>query len=343
MHFNDRRSLYVLLLIPWPIAVFSLSQASYHHYSVILSAISVAIGAVIVIYYQKKIASIIESEIESELKKRPAIKEPEAGDSNKSKRNGEFDKGFKIISIIYAAVAGLAITQAMDDFSNAECGLLVEYDSDGNIAYHKVSNDTRTITESAPCFEKVTSLEQLPYLLTNDHILLVMSFFIIGTAFYHCGILFLYPQTVKFVGDQNPKLATTNCLILFAESVFLFFAATSADAIERFSLWIIMLLVFDTGWCLLNFLYEDKPELKERRLRAKKQLNALFAGWAHIEGLLLMFFVVTSIFMTSQGTNIEDGTWIHVTLLLVSMGAIVAIYQIGWEWFWNKFQTEDER
>jgi len=332
MHFkvqnkNDKRSLYVLLLIPWPIAVFSLSQAFYHYYSVILSAISVGIGAVIVIYYQKKIGSIIDDEIQSELKNKSSIKESEADDSNKSKRNSGFVQGFKIISIIYAAVAGLAITQAMNDFSSTECGL----------------PDTRTITESVPCFEKVTSLEQLPYLLTNDHMLLLVSFFIIGTAFYHCGILFLYPRTVKFVGDQNPKLATANCLILFAESVFLFFAATSADAIERFSLWIILLLSFDTAWCLLNFLYKDKPELIERRLRAKKQLNALFAGWADIEGLLLMFFVVTSIFITFQGTNIEEGSWIHVTLLLVSMVAIVAIYQIGWEWFWTKFQTEDER
>lgn len=202
-----------------------------------------------------------------------------------------------------------------------------------------------TITKRTPCFDKVTSLQQLPELLSNDQMLLVISFFIIGTAFYHCGIMFLNPKTMVLIGEGSNKLITVNCLILFAESATLFFASTSSDSIEKFSLWIILLLFLDISWGLLNFFHKDNDEILSRERKDKKRLNALYLGWAHLDGILLMFFITTLIFLTSAGGNpvtvIEDGTWIHVVLLLVSASVIITIYEIGWPWFWAKFKVVD--
>jgi hypothetical protein len=249
----------------------------------------------------------------------------------KSKNNevNSFVEGFAIIVIVFGAIAGLALTQAMIDFSDQCINEKAVY--------------VYTITKRTPCFDKVTSLQQLPELLSNDQMLLVISFFIIGTSFYHCGIMFLNPKTMVLVGEGDNKLITVNCLILFAESVTLFFAATSSDSIEKFSLWIILLLFLDISWGLLNFFHKDSDEILSREKKDKKRLNALYIGWAHLDGILLMFFITTLIFLTSAGgkpvTAIEDGTWIHVVLLLVSASVIITIYEIGWPWFWAKFKT----
>lgn len=363
---SPKVGLYVSLFAPWPIAIYSIFAAFTTKYSILISALAVIIGTILVIYYRKKIASVIKDEVNNEYenaKKNLSSIKSDSANSSKNKTKFKFGQEFRIISVIYGIVAGIAITQAMMGFSETTCPYVGYEFEDDNTAYHKILTDIGTKTKSSPCFEDVTSLAQLPYLISNDHMMLVISFFILGTCFYHCAILFLYPKTVKFVGDQNTKLAITNCLILFTESVFLFFAATSADAIERFSLWIIMLLIFDTGWCILNFLYKDKPidlasikikkeekteeekgKLYKILVGEKKRLNALYLGWAHIEGLFLVFFVVTSILLTYQGDKIDDYeiSLIHVTLLSMSVIAVVAIYQIGWDWFWTKYKLEDQ-
>ena len=327
--FQDKKiryRLYAYLLIPWPIAGYAVFASFSNQYSILLSAIAVIIEIILVLDYRKKIGKIIEKELSD----KDAIPTQYYSDTKKAKKR-KLVQGFAIIVIVYGAIAGLALTQAMIDFSD-QCI------NEEGVYVH-------TITKRTPCFDKVTSLQQLPELISNDQMLLVMSFFIIGTAFYHCGIMFLYPPTMEFIGEQSNKLITANSLILFAESATLFFAATSSDSIEKFSLWIIILLFLDVSWGLLNFFYKDKPETSEYRLRAKKQLNALYLGWAHLEGIMLMFFITTSIFLTSANgkpvTEVVDGTWIHVVLLLVSIIVIITIYEIGWEWFWAKFKTDE--
>ena len=353
--------LYAYMLIPWPIAGYAIFAAFSNQYSILLSAIAVIVAIILVLYYRKKIKNIIESEIQEEIEEEieevineeveetidevieevieETPKELKSKDSTPKKYYSNYvvDKkhivqGFAIIVIVYGAIAGLALTQAMIDFSD-QCG------NEENASKYN------TITKRTPCFDEVTSPQQLPELISNDQMLLVMNFFIIGTAFYHCGIMFLYPQTLAFIGDKNTKLTTANCLLIFTESVILFFAATSSDSIEKFSLWIIILLFLDTSWCLLNFFYKDKHEIVAYRIRLKKQLNALYLGWAHLEGLMLMFFITTLIFLTSTDgnsvTEVKDGTWIHIILLLVSAIVIIAIYEIGWEWFWAKFKAGD--
>ncbi|MBM3910126.1 MAG: hypothetical protein FJ356_00580 [Thaumarchaeota archaeon] len=165
---------------------------------------------------------------------------------------------YAILATLYGLIAALALTTSLDSFATL-------FTDEGCI-------DPQTETEII-CFDKTETLEQLPFLLASNPMLLLVSFFAVGILYYHCGIAFFATEAADLVADKKKMGVLISSFLLFLEGLILYFAAYSIDSVLQFSLWIAVLMAVDITWVLINI---------------RKKIDVLFQ-WIHFGSIVLLF------------------------------------------------------
>lgn len=193
----------------------------------------------------------------------------------------------KILSVLYGLIAALAITIALDFFMES-------------------SN-----------FEAADSLYEIIYLIISQEFIILISFFVVGTFFYHCGLAFFSDQAADMLNRKEPRPTAEVVLsgvILFTEGVFLYFAAGSIGSVLQFSLWIFFLMVVDVAWVLLNSVY----------------LKRAYAQWIHFDIIMIIFFVA---FLLIYGDT-ELVQYHHYLIVFgIILFRIILDYKLSWQFF----------
>ena len=215
----------------------------------------------------------------------------------------------KIFSVLYALVAAIAITNALDFFMDPQTAFTLPFDLGGDVKN----------------FEMTDSLFEIGYLIISQEFILLLSFFVIGTFFYHCGLAFFSDQASKMLekGMSLPEIVLSG-IILFTEGIFLYFAAGSIGSVLQFSLWIFFLMIVDIAWVLLNSFHLKKD----------------YAQWIHFDFIMLIFLLTI---LLSYGTaQLEPSYHHYVIVFLVLLCRTILDYKLSWEFF-AKFDILSEK
>jgi len=204
----------------------------------------------------------------------------------------------KILSVLYGLVAALAITNALDFF------------------IVPVSNLNLPFNITNVNFTTIDSLYEVNYLIISQEFILLISFFVVGTFFYHCGLAFFSDQASDMMNRRVPRPTyevVLSGVILFTEGIFLYFAAGSIGSVLQFSLWIFFLMVVDVTWVLLNSIY----------------LKRGYAQWIHFDIIMIIFFVV---FLSYGDTELVQ--YYHYLIVFgVILCRIILDYKLSWQFF----------
>jgi hypothetical protein len=235
---------------------------------------------------------------------KPEIKEirqkfldKEKGDSDK-----RGTKGFLIFNAVYVIIAGLAITNGIDNFMGVS-----QYISG-------------------------TGVLDLIKFTTDKNTMVLYSFLAVATLFYNCGILFLSKEGFEYLTTDTKKEHITliiffNVIIIFAEGVILYFISHNTNSIASFALWLVPLMSVDAVWTYLQrfmFLSSDKPWKKRVPFE-----------WIHLDLLVLGFLWFFLIALHSDSTKIPDH--LYLLLLIVLVLRTVVDYIVVWTRVWSRF------
>lgn len=209
---------------------------------------------------------------------------------------------YAILATLYGLIAALALTTSLDSFATL-------FTDEGCI-------DPQTETEII-CFDKTETLEQLPFLLASNPMLLLVSFFAVGILYYHCGIAFFATEAADLVADKKKMGVLISSFLLFLEGLILYFAAYSIDSVLQFSLWIAVLMAVDITWVLINI---------------RKKIDVLFQ-WIHFGSIVLLFLVI--FLLSASIGNHQVNEFDYVAVLIVLLLRTVMDYKVGWN-FWSK-------
>jgi len=227
-------------------------------------------------------------------------------------KKGKTKKGTsagKIFSVLYALVAAIAITNALDFFMDPQTAFTLPFD---------LGDDVKN-------FEMTDSLFEIGYLIISQEFILLLSFFVIGTFFYHCGLAFFSDQASKMLekGMPLPEIVLSG-IILFTEGIFLYFAAGSIGSVLQFSLWIFFLMIVDIAWVLLNSIHLKKD----------------YAQWIHFDFIMLIFLL--TILLSYGAAQLEPSYHHYVIVFLVLLCRTILDYKLSWEFF-AKFDILGEK
>ena len=204
----------------------------------------------------------------------------------------------KIFSVLYGLVAALAITNALDFFVYPTTDL-------------RLPSGITNVN-----FTTIDSLYEVNHLIISQEFIVLISFFVVGTFFYHCGLAFFSDQAAKMLNKKEKRRtaeAVLSGVILFTEGIFLYFAAGSIGSVLQFSLWIFFLMVVDVAWVLLNSDY----------------LKRGYAQWIHFDIIMIIFFVA---FLSYGDTELVQ--YYHYLIVFgVILFRIILDYKLSWQFF----------
>lgn len=166
--------------------------------------------------YEKKIGKKLD-----EFKKFAASFE---SNSDKKDDKPEADSNLLIFAAIYAVIAGLAITSALEAFIDPDQNLYVQY---------------------------AHNLNGFIDLLSSNPSFVIASFFPIAIMFIHCGIIFLLSESVPILSKGNRRVFFFSALLIFLEAISLYYAGTSINNILNYSFWILVLSIIHVVWILI--------------------------------------------------------------------------------------------
>ena len=167
-------------------------------------------------------------------------------------------------------------------------------------------------------FEATDSLYEIINLIISPEFIILISFFVVGTFFYHCGLAFFSDQAADMLNRKEPRPTAEVVLsgvILFTEGIFLYFAAGSIGSVLQFSLWIFFLMLVDLAWVLLNSIY----------------LKRAYSQWIHFDIIMIIFFVT---FLLIYGNNTELVQYPHYLIVFgIILCRIILDYKLSWQFF----------
>lgn len=228
--------------------------------------------------------------------------------SHKGSGGGKF---FLIFGAIYVIIAGVAFTHGIDTFL--------------------MNNDIFTSTQDA---------SDLINFIQNNQTILFYSFFAVAILFFHCGLLFLSIEGIRYLtagedstGKKNKgnEIIFCNVILLFAEAIILYFIADSVQSISRFALWVMVLMSIDIFWTILQrFVFIKKQGKWEDEVPFE---------WIHLDLLTFGFLWFLLLAFHSDSHKISDAVY-YWFLLSVLLSSTAVNYTAMWRRIWSKIRIE---
>ena len=225
------------------------------------------------------------------------------------KTRPKVEKFFLIFGAIYVIIAGVAFTHGIDTFL--------------------LDNKSFTTTQNA---------SDLVNFIQDNKTILFYSFFAVAILFFHCGLLFLSIEGIRYLtagedtaGNKNKgnEIIFCNVILLFAEAVILYFIADSVRSISRFSLWVMVLMSVDIFWTILQrFVFIKKHGDWEKEVPFE---------WIHLDLLTLGF--LWFLLLAFQSDKISDAKY-YWLLLSVLFSSTAVNYIAMWRRIWSKIRIE---
>lgn len=204
-----------------------------------------------------------------------------------------------IFATLYGLVAAIAITNALDLFMNDEL-----------TTFHS------PFTEIEKNFANTDSIQDLFYLLISQEFFLLASFFVIGTLFYHCGLVFFTEEASHMLHKHRSAVRVAiSSLLLFVCGIMLYFAAGVVNSLLQFSVWIWVLLIIDLVWIFFN----SNTDLRG------------YMHWIHFDLIIFIFLLVILIGSPSQ--DYTNYYLYHFLILAVFLYRTVLDYKLSWKFF----------
>lgn len=222
----------------------------------------------------------------------------EESDEDEDKKNSKDEKKqySLIFAAIYAMIAALAITTALEHF----------VDPDEN---------------QYPLYAH--NILGFPNFLISNSAIIIASFFPTAIMFVHCGIIFLVSDAKDILAKGSRINFFMSTLLIFFESVVLYYAGTSINNVLNYSFWIFLLCAIDAIWVGMNW---------SKAIDAEPQ-------WLSLD-LTIVFFMVTILLTYPSLNQVEPE--VYYWILVVLLATTVVDYLINWKSFWSKYNVSDE-
>lgn len=204
-----------------------------------------------------------------------------------------------IFSGLYVIIGGVAITHGFDTFLSS-------------------SDD----------FKTTHTFWALSNFLDSNETIRFLSFLSLAILYYHCGLIYLSNDAIGALTrhqnkSRSEQIIFANVIMIFAESIILYFIADSIQDLNRFILWVGVLMSIDIVWISVQrFVFKEKGTLWK---------NEIPFEWLHFS-LLILFFMIILL----QFSDIPEASW----LLLVILGSRTIIdYLVNWGRVWGRFKV----
>lgn len=213
---------------------------------------------------------------------------------------------FPIFAAIFGLIATWGIVESLYTFTDEA----------------KCINESRN--SAVACIVDITTPPDMYNFIVSEHTFVVASFFAIAILFYHCGIITLTTDPAKLGGQSNKIGVFISSLIIFLEAILLFMAATNANSLPQFSIWIIILVGLDIVWIVLNIF---------------ARIDTLFQ-WLHLDSLMLLFLLILLTYKDANFDILISDTnpvsFNHIAVLVVFIMRAGLDYKMGWK-YWSEF------
>jgi hypothetical protein len=204
-----------------------------------------------------------------------------------------------IFSGLYVIIGGVAITHGFDTFLGS-------------------SDD----------FKTTHTFWALSHFLSSPETILFLSFISLAILYYHCGLIYLSNDAIGALTrhqnkSRSEQIIFANVIMIFAESIILYFIADSIQDFSRFIIWVGVLMSIDIVWISVQrFAFKEKGTLWK---------NEIPFEWLHFS-LIILFFMIILV----QISATSDASW----LLLVVLGTRTIIdYLVNWGRVWGRFKA----
>ena len=200
-----------------------------------------------------------------------------------------------VLSAIYGIIGGLAITTAIDTYSDT---------------LHNVDLKIRTPMDLALLLSSDTKFY-------NDTILL-LGFFAVALPTYLGSTFFLSHEFDTKKQNKGIKALFLTFILSFFQSIFLYFMSTSIGNFYEFVLWLFLLQIVNSVWSIWQLVSKSGKFRNDYRPPPPRE-------WVPLDILLVLFLLVYFIYQI-------EVSWIDYVFLLIVLSVRTTIdFQVGWD------------